>query len=253
MSALELGLIGGAVSGMATTLGATFILLRNTKFGKYLEKVNMDFVIGLMLAAAALSLILPAYESTYLRHSGNDFLVSALLISFAVFSGVLFIKLTGKFIELVLFKGDNAKASRKALLFVIAMMVHNFPEGLASGASMTLPGTQGYTILGAIAIQNVPEGFTTALSFLAFGMNPVWAFLGAVLTGVVELVGGIIGGGLSGAIEGILPYFMAFAGGAMMNVVLIEIMEKVKNERYAFFLRPGFIGGIALIVLFNNL
>ena len=167
--------------------------------------------------------------------------------------GVLFIKAAGKLLEHLLRHNENARENKKALLFVMAMMIHNFPEGLASGASMTLPGAQGYSLLGAIAMQNVPEGFTTALSFLTLGVNPVMAFFGNVLTGVVELVGGILGGYMSERIDGVLPLLMAFAGGAMMSVVLTEVAEKLKEGSYRFFVRPSFLSGMALVIIFNNI
>lgn len=247
MSGLELGVIGGGISALATTTGAFFILAKNSKFGKHLEKINMDFVIGLMLSAAAFSLILPAYESRSAvhQHIGLGFLS----ITCALLFGVLFIQLTGKFVDSLFANKISLKENKKAILFVIAMMVHNFPEGLASGSSMTLPGTQGYSLLSAIAIQNFPEGFTTAVSFMALGLSPWIAFLGALMTAFVELFGGMLGGYLSFQIEGILPYFMAFAGGAMMHVVLVELFEKIKNEKSTFLFKPGFLSGVGIVLL----
>lgn len=118
---------------------------------------------------------------------------------------------------------------------------------------MTLPGSQGASLLGAIALQNVPEGFTTALSFITLGVSPLMAFFGNMMTGVVELVGGVIGGYMSSKIDGLLPVLMAFAGGAMMSVVLTEVVEKLKGESYGFLFRPGFLSGVALVIVFNNL
>ncbi len=253
MNGLLLGLIGGGVSGLATTLGAIPILMNNSKIGRFLKNINMDFVIGLMLSAAAFSLIWPAYAKVYTAELISEKQFQFMIISAALLAGILFIKSAGVIIEHVMKNSENLKKNKKALLFVIAMMVHNFPEGLASGASMTLPGTEGYSLLGAIALQNVPEGFTTALSFIALGLSPVLAFLGAFVTGLVELFGGLIGGYLSSKIDGILPLLMAFAGGAMMSVVLGELAEKLKGESYGFLVRPSFLSGVALVIIFNNL
>jgi len=253
MNGLLLGLIGGGVSGLATTLGAVPILMHNSRIGKFLNKINMDFVIGLMLSAAAFSLIWPAYEKVYSAALVEERHYQFLIISASLMAGIAFIKSAGKIIERVMHKSENLQKNKKALLFVIAMMVHNFPEGLASGATMTLPGTEGYSLLGAIAIQNVPEGFTTALSFITLGVNPWMAFLGTVVTGLVELGGGLIGGYMSAKIDGVLPLLMAFAGGAMMSVVLGEMAEKLKDESYGFLVRPSFLSGVALILIFNNL
>lgn len=254
MNGILLGLIGGGVSGLATTLGAVPVLMNaNSKLGKFLNRINMDFVIGLMLSAAAFSLIWPAYEKVYSASALEERHYQFLLISAALLSGIGFIKLAGKVIEHVMRNNENLQKNKKALLFVIAMMVHNFPEGLASGATMTLPGSEGYSLLGAIALQNVPEGFTTALSFITLGVNPMMAFLGTVVTGLVELGGGLIGGYMSAKIDGVLPMLMAFAGGAMMSVVLGELAEKLKGESYGFLVRPSFLSGVALVIIFNNL
>lgn len=253
MNGLLLGLIGGGVSGLATTLGAVPILMDNSRIGKFLKNINMDFVIGLMLSAAAFSLIWPAYAKVYTSELMSEKQFQFMIISAALLAGILFIKSAGIIIEHVMKNNENLKKNKKALLFVIAMMVHNFPEGLASGASMTLPGTEGYSLLGAIALQNVPEGFTTALSFLALGVSPIMSFFGAFVTGLVELFGGLIGGYLSSKIDGILPLLMAFAGGAMMSVVLNELAEKLKGESYGFLVRPSFLSGVALVLIFNNL
>lgn len=254
MDGLLLGLIGGGVSGLATTLGAVPILMNpNSKIGKFLNQINMDFVIGLMLSAAAFSLIWPAYEKVYSTSAIEERQYQFLLISAALLGGIAFIKSAGRMLEHIMRNNENLKKNKKALLFVIAMMVHNFPEGLASGATMTLPGSTGHSLLGAIAIQNIPEGFTTALSFITIGLNPMMAFLGAVVTGLVELGGGIIGGYMSVKINGVLPLLMAFAGGAMMSVVLGELAEKLKSESYRLLVRPSFLSGVALVIIFNNL
>lgn len=253
MEGLLLGLIGGGVSGLATTLGGVPILLNDSKIGKFLKNINMDFVIGLMLSAAAFSLIWPAYQRVYSKVALDERRLQFIIISAALFGGIIFIKSAGKIIEYLLRNSENLHKNKKALLFVIAMMVHNFPEGLASGAAMTIPGKEGISLLSAIAIQNLPEGFTTALSFVTLGVNPLMAFVGTIVTGLVELFGGIIGGYMSYKIDGILPLLMAFAGGAMMSVVLTEVAEKLKNESYGFLARPSFLSGVALVIIFNNL
>lgn len=253
MDGFILGLIGGGVSGLATTLGGFPILLNDSKIGKFLKNINMDFVIGLMLSAAAFSLIWPAYQKVYTHSALAERKLEFFIISMALIGGIAFIKSAGHIIERCMRNNVNLKKNKKALLFVIAMMVHNFPEGLASGASMTLPGKEGISLLSAIAIQNIPEGFTTALSFITLGLNPAMAFWGTVVTGLVELFGGLIGGYASSKIDGILPLLMAFAGGAMMSVVLTELAEKLKDQSYGFLVRPSFLSGVALVLIFNNL
>ena len=253
MNGLVLGLIGGGISGLSTTMGAVVILIKNSKIGKFLYKINMDFVIGLMLSAAAFSLIWPAYQQVYAASAIDDRKSQFFIISTALIGGIAFIKSAGKLIEYVMKNNENMRKNKKSLLFVIAMMVHNFPEGLASGAAMTLPSNEGLSLLGAIAIQNIPEGFATALSFITLGVSPWMSFLGTVVTGLVELGGGVIGGYMSQQVNGLLPILMAFAGGAMMSVVLSEMAEKLKGQSLGFLVRPSFLSGVALVIIFNNL
>ena len=253
MSGLILGIIGGGVSGLSTTIGAVPILMKNSNIGNFLNNIKMDFVIGLMLSAAAFSLIWPAYYKVYALHSIDDRRLQFFIISTALISGIVFIKGAGKLIEIFWKNNKVLLKNKKSFLFVIAMMVHNFPEGLASGAAMTMNGNEGISLLGAIAIQNIPEGFATALSFITLGLNPWMSFLGTVVTGLVEIVGGLVGGYMSQRINGLLPILMAFAGGAMMSVVLTEMSEKLKVQSFSFLVRPSFLSGVFLVIVFNNL
>lgn len=251
MSGWLLGFIGGGISGLSTTLGSVPVLFKNPRIANILKKINMDFVTGIMLSAAAFALIYPAYTSVA---TNSKQITDFIWVTLALFGGVLFITTCGKALERLMKNSKNLEQNKKAMLFVIAMMVHNFPEGLASGASMTIPDkSQSVSLLTAIAVQNVPEGLTTALSFAALGLNPMWAFFGSMLTGVVELVGGIIGGHLSSQIDGILPLLMAFAGGAMMSVTIVEIIARLKAESFRFLIGPSFLSGIVLMIFFNNL
>lgn len=244
MSGLELGIIGGAISGLATTLGALPILSRNKKIISLLETINMDFIIGVMLSASAFSLIVPAFEKSKSLHT----LFLALLL------GAVFIRAVGYILEKTQLTNMAVKKNKQSLLFILAMMAHNLPEGMASGASMTVENNhQGYSLLSAIAFQNIPEGLTTALSFISLGLNPWWAFMGNFLTGFIELIGGMIGGHLSASMVGVLPLIMAFAGGAMMSLTLIELAARIKESSITFFIRPGFLSGAVLMMGLSSL
>lgn len=244
MNGLLMGLLGGGISALATIAGGFPILSQNSRVIQLLKNINMDFVIGVMLSASAFSLIIPAFN----RSTQMGLLLLTLLC------GVLFIKSVGFILEKINLKNDSLKNNKSALLFIIAMMAHNLPEGIAAGASMTIGEThQSYSLLSAIAIQNIPEGLTTALSFIAIGVSPLFAFLGNLSTGLVELIGGIIGGYLSAKIEGSLPLMMAFAGGAMMSVTIMEMMARVKEKSFRFFIQPGFISGIALMLTLSKI
>lgn len=243
MSGLILGLIGGLVAAAATVLGATPFLVKNQKLIDSLKRINMDFMIGVMLFSSALSLIYPAYN-----RSGEYFEVTLALIL-----GVIFIRLIAILAERV-FRDREKSINSKTLIFIIAMMAHNLPEGLAAGASMAMETTEhGYSLLSAITFQNIPEGLTTALSFISMGLSPVKAFAANFFTALIELSGGMIGGYLSVQIEGALPSLMAFAGGAMANVTIIEMVQRVKESSYYFFFKPGFITGALTVLVVSQI
>jgi ZIP family zinc transporter len=240
---LSIGLMGGLVSGLSTTLGALPIILKNKRLTELLKNIEMDFIIGLMLSASAFSLIMPAFRDV----KGNDFSIVIL----SLLAGAVFIKSVGSLLKKMSLK--NIK-SQKALLFIVAMMAHNFPEGLASGGAMSMTEQQhGLSLLISISIQNIPEGLTTGLSFLALGLSPIAAFAGVFATGAVEILGGAIGGALSATVIESLPYIMAFAGGAMMSVTMVELLEKMKTESFKIFYKPSFLSGAFLMLALSKI
>lgn len=209
------GTIGGLSAGAATVIGATPTLIRSRKGFSILSHMSMDFALGMMLAAAAFSLIAPASEAAWGRGS-HAFIFMILCI----FMGGLFISSLGSMIERFQNRSHTLTDQMNGpWLFVIAMMLHNLPEGLASGAALAgLDWRQGLPILGAISLQNLPEGLTTAVAFRALGASPKMAFAGAAASGGVEFVGGIAGGVLLAYVQNVLPFLLAFAGGAMVYV-----------------------------------
>ncbi|MEN0059696.1 MAG: ZIP family metal transporter, partial [Bdellovibrio sp.] len=143
---------------------------------------------------------------------------------------------------------------RRALLFVTAMMLHNLPEGLASGAALSadsLSQANGWTVVGAIVFQNFPEGLATAAAFLSIGLSRRAAFAGAVLTGVMEILGGALGGLFASWTSASLPYILAFAGGAMISVTLEEIFVKIRETQMRYLWQKEFLMGALCVVLMN--
>jgi zinc transporter, ZIP family len=218
---------GGLVSALATIAGSAASYLRTKDGFRLTTHMSLDFALGMMLAAASVSLLLPAGQAAFVQ---GFHAVALTALSFG--GGVFFIYGVGKLLRHVPDSMTERGANPSAWLFVIAMMLHNLPEGLASGAALGgLDRAHGLPILGAIAIQNLPEGLATVAAFAALGFRQRIAFFGGVVSGLVELVGGILGGLLLGTIENILPIMLAFAGGAMLFVSLRETIESW--ERHA--------------------
>ncbi|HRO67172.1 MAG TPA: hypothetical protein PL182_06390, partial [Pseudobdellovibrionaceae bacterium] len=165
METIFLGTIGGFASGAATCLG-TLLFLIPTWRGKQIDHlISIEFALGMMLAASVFSLLLPSLSETWTSTDIGHF-VGALI---SILLGVVFISHLGKILsDFAAFKGGN----QRPVLFIVAMMLHNLPEGVAPGAALAgMKLDQSLPIIGAIALQNLPEGFTTALAFRALGAS----------------------------------------------------------------------------------
>lgn len=234
------GTIGGTITAMSTLIGAAFVLFRQDPKqpeAKTLSKIfTFEFTIGMMVAASAYSLILPAYTQA---HNANE--RSLLIIPLIL--GVLFILGSGKLIEVFQPQTKTEAQGSRAIVFIIAMMLHNLPEGLASGSALSPENPQAlWSPVIAIALQNFPEGFLTAIAFYTLGVGRKKAFLGAALTAAVEFVGGIAGGASTSFWTMALPFLLAFAGSAMMFVSLRELIMENKTHQLSFTrLAVGFI------------
>ncbi|KYG67832.1 gufA protein [Bdellovibrio bacteriovorus] len=242
MGSALMGLAAGIITGGSTMLGALPILKKESKAWNPWRSLNLDFAIGMMLAAAAFNLIGPAYSST----SG------ALGVSLALLLGIVSIYGLSHFIHS--FSPTQYSLHRRAWLFVTAMMLHNLPEGLASGAALsadTLSQANGWTVVGAIVFQNFPEGLATAAAFLSIGLSRRAAFFGAAMTGVMEIVGGAAGGIFASMTNASLPYILAFAGGAMISVTLEEIFAKLKETNMRYLYQKEFVLGAMSVVVMN--
>lgn len=242
------GSLGGLMVALATVIGALPILFRSRK-GLPVLHISLDFALGMMLAAAAFEMIAPAGQTAF--HMGGW---PAFIIFSAVGLGALFIYSVGNVIER---SSESSRSLTKELahnpgawMFIVAMMLHNFPEGLASGAAWAgLTWKQSVPIIGAVALQNLPEGLMTALAFHTMGARVPIAFLGAFASAVVELVGGAAGGLLLGYVNDALPYLLAFAGGAMLFVSVREASERLKQAESVFKVnRDLVLGGIFMLL-----
>lgn len=243
MSSAWMGVLAGLVTGLSTMIGALPILKKATKTWNPWRSLNLDFAIGMMLAAAAFNLIKPAYTDS---HSG------AFGVSLALALGVVSIYGLSHLIHSV--SPSEWALHRRAWLFVTAMMLHNFPEGLASGAALsanTLSSSSGWTVVGAIVFQNFPEGLATAAAFLSIGLSRKAAFYGACLTGVMEILGGTLGGVFAAITSQSLPYILAFAGGAMISVTLEEVFAKLKETNMRYLYQKEFVMGALSVVIMN--
>ena len=215
--------------GGATVIGGAIGFIFRKISHKFSDTV-LSFAAGIMLAAAVLGLILPSIEH------GGDF--GVLIAVVGIFVGALCLNLIDKLVpHLHRLAGadieghDNGNLS-KVLLFVMAIAIHNLPEGIAAGVGFGAGEDmqmQALTIAGGIALQNIPEGMVIIGPMLASGIKPGRAFLIAALTGLVEVVGTFIGYFAVSVAEVILPFALAFAGGTMLYVISDEMIPETHH------------------------
>ncbi len=187
--------------------------------------IILSFAAGVMLAAAVLGLVLPSIEY------GGD---KGIFIAVAgIFAGALCLNAVDKLVphlhKMAGADNEGHDSSRldKVLLFVLAIAIHNFPEGIAAGVGFGSGNTsQALMIAGGIALQNLPEGMVIIAPMLAAGVTPRRTFVIAVITGLVEIIGTLMGYLAVSVSTVILPFALAFAGGTMLYVVSDEMIPE---------------------------
>ena len=225
---MQIALLTALGVGFATVIGALIGFIFKGATHKFSDIV-LSFAAGIMLSASILGLIIPSIE-----FGSEKFGTWAILITIAsVFVGALFLNVIDKAVPHVhkLMGVDNEKHTNtnlsKVLLFVFAIGIHNFPEGIAAGVGFGSGNTvEALTIAGGIAVQNIPEGMVIIAPMLSAGVSKKKTFIIAMLTGLVEVIGTIIGYFAVSISAVILPFALAFAGGTMLYVVSDEMIPE---------------------------
>jgi len=195
------------------------------KMSHRFSDIILSFAAGVMLSAAVLGLVMPSLE-----YGGRYGIIVTVA---GIFAGALCLNIIDKLVpHLHKIMGgteenhNNANLS-KVLLFVMAIGIHNLPEGIAAGVGFGSGNTsQALMIAGGIALQNIPEGMVIISPMLAAGVSPKKTFICAMITGLVEVVGTLIGYFAVSLSTAILPFALAFAGGTMLYVVSDEMIPE---------------------------
>ena len=222
--------------GGATVIGAILGFVFKKISHKFSDAV-MGFAAGVMLAAAVIGLILPSLDS------GNPW--SLLIAVVGIFAGALCLSLLDKLIPHLHrivgadteMHGEGNERLGKILLFVLAIGIHNLPEGIAAGVGFGSGNTaEALAVAGGIALQNIPEGMVIIAPLLAAGLGKGKTFCLAAATGLIEVLGTFIGYWSVSFSEAVLPFALAFAGGTMLYVISDEMIPETHahgNERSA--------------------
>ncbi len=220
---MKLVLLTAIGVGMATVLGS-LIGFAFKKMSHTFSDMILSFAAGVMLAAAVVGLILPSVE-----YGGGYGIITVVGIFSGAVSLNLFDKFTPHLHRLVGSEDENHNNENlnRVLLFVMAIAIHNLPEGIAAGVGFGSGDTsQAMMIAGGIALQNIPEGMVIIAPMLAAGVSPRKTFVCAMATGLVEVIGTLLGYFAVSVSVAILPFALAFAGGTMLYVISDEMIPE---------------------------
>lgn len=236
-----------------TSLGAAVVFLF-----KKVNKNTMDAMLGLsagvMLAATFWSLLSPALEM-----AENLKLISWLIVSLGVLSGGLLLFCGDKIFDRITKKKTNSHSIKRSLMLIFSITLHNIPEGMAIGVAF---GSVFYNLEGAtlaasvmlaigIGIQNFPEGSAVSLPLRREGMSPQKAFFFGMLSGIVEPISAVVGAILVIKVQVLLPILLSFAGGAMIYVVVQELIPESQTNKKKDLMALFTIFGFLLMMIFD--
>ncbi|MBR2025097.1 MAG: ZIP family metal transporter [Clostridia bacterium] len=241
--------------GGATIIGAIIGFAFKNISHKFSDIV-LSFAAGVMLSASVLGLILPSLE--YGMEYGKW--IGILITVGGIFVGALCLNLIDKLVpHLHKMVGDDGESHNnqqlsKVLLFVMAIAIHNLPEGIAAGVGFGSGNdTQALIIAGGIALQNIPEGMVIIGPMLASGVSRKKTFLIAMATGLVEVVGTLIGYFAVSIASAILPFALAFAGGTMLYVISDEMIPETHAHGEQRGATYALLVGFCLMLVFDIL
>lgn len=232
MGTIYLGFVASLLAGLGTAVGALPILFI-TKLDRNLQGILLGIGGGVMLAATTFSLIIPGQEAAIsLGYSSQS---AAFIISVGIIIGATLLWLIhNNFPHEHFHKGQEGKITenfQRIWLFVLAITLHNFPEGLAVGVGFGDGNiASGLPLAIGIGLQNMPEGLVVALSLRELNYSVSYAFGISLLTGLVEPIGGVIGASIVSVGQMVLPWAMATAAGAMLFIIVDEIIPEIDRE-----------------------
>ncbi len=253
-------LLATVFTWLLTALGASFVFLFKGLNRKVLD-VMLGFTGGVMVAASFWSLLNPAIEMSEKLYPSMKWMPASVGFLF----GALFIYALDKFMPHlhINFKEDEKEGVKtewhKTTLLILAITLHNIPEGLAVGVLFggAALGLEGASIQAAVAlaigigIQNFPEGIAVSMPLRRQGVSRFKSFWYGQLSAIVEPVAGVVGALTVIYIQAVLPFALAFAAGAMIYVVIEEVIPETQRDRFTDVAVLGFIGGFLIMMILD--
>ena len=243
---------------VGTSAGAACVFFMKKDLNQWVQRCLTGFAAGVMVAASVWSLLIPAIEQ-----AGGMGKLSFIPAAAGFWAGVLFLLLLDHIIPHLHQQTDKAEGPKSNLqrttMLVLAVTLHNIPEGMAVGVVYAgyLTGNANITLKGAlalshrIAIQKIPEGAIIYLPLRSEGMGKMKAFAGGVLSGIVEPVGAVLTIMAAGLIVPALPYLLSFAAGAMIYVVVEELIPEMSAGEHSNIGTIFFAVGFSLMMILD--
>ena len=253
MDILLIGILASLGAGLMTGVGAIPVL-----FGRRLSQRSNDtllgFAAGVMISASYFSLIVPGLDAADALY--GVVWISAAIAAAGVALGALAVALLNETLPHEHFvvgpDGSDPGALSKIWLFIIAITIHNFPEGMAVGIGFGGGNvTNGISLATGIGLQNAPEGLAVAVALRGQGYSKLRSFAIALLTGLVEPVGGALGVGLIHISAHVLPWGLTFAAGAMLYIISHEIIPETHRKGFQNYATTGLLTGLILMMFLD--
>ncbi len=255
---LLFALIGTGATFLATALGAAMVFLFRKDMSPKLQQIFLGFAAGVMTAAAVFSLLMPAIET--LEEQGKNVLLP---VGGGFALGALFLLVLDRVLPHMHIGSDEPEGLRanlqKSTMLVFAVTLHNIPEGMAVGLALAAAAqsTEAGALAGAIALavgmglQNFPEGAAVSLPLRSAGAKKGKAFLMGALSGIVEPVFGILAVLVAGTIAGVMPWTLSFAAGAMVYVVVEELIPEAHLGEHSHIGTASVLAGFFVMMLLD--
>ncbi len=252
-STILLGTLASLAAGLATAVGALPVLFVR-RLSERTQDVLLGFAAGVMLAASFFSLIIPGLDVAQQQGASKLGAVTTVIAGILLGAGILWA--LNRFVPHEHFvlgrEGPSTERVRRIWLFVLAITLHNFPEGLAVGVSFGGDDAgRGLAVATGIGLQNMPEGLAVAVALLGLHYTKGQAFLVALLTGLVEPIGGLIGVAAVTVAQSLLPWGLAFAAGAMIFVISDEIIPETHRRGFENHGTAGLMVGLVVMMFLD--
>ena len=251
-------LLGLLIPFVGTTLGAAMVFLMKNKLNKKVEKVLLGFASGVMVAASVWSLLIPSIDMAKEQN-----IIAWLPATVGFTLGIVFLLILDNIIPHLHIKSKEPEGLKsklgKSAMMVLAVTLHNIPEGMAVGVALAgaISGNSTITMMGAIAlsigiaIQNFPEGAIISMPLKEEGNTKSKSFIYGTLSGIVEPIFGGLTILLTSLEVPILPYLLSFAAGAMIYVVVEELIPESQVGKHSNLGTIGFACGFILMMILD--